>query len=248
MQNSLVPLDPDPTEWLSEDRIHFLQNSVSPAAKLLEDISLLDEVLIGWLISEVISDAADFTLDGPFCENISFNSFSLASIKQQYCENDELAKILLWSKSRWNHRLEVLYLNKQAKLDLVSCRLISLEDESLAFELYCRLKSGEDSFANLSMKYGSGKERFNGGLFPLQPLESFPKAMQSILRQLKPGDFIKPFKFRGKYSICQLAEWRPSSYDTHSQKQLLLWEFETWLLAMLPSLKRHLVLSSFSIF
>ncbi len=247
MTNSLVPLDPDPHEWLCERRIHYLQNSLSPSAQLLEDISFLDQVLFAWLLREVLADTNESTLSDSFFENTSFDSFSLSIIKSQFCDDDDLNRLLSWAKSRWEHRLEVLYLNNQSKLDLLRCRLITLENEYLAFEIYCRLKSEEESFENLSMKYGVGAERFNGGLYPLQPLQSFPKPMQSIIRKINPGDFIKPFKLGGRFAVFQLAEWHPSSFGIHSKKQLLLWELEDWLLAMLPSLKRHLELYSTSI-
>jgi len=243
MNSILAPLDPDPYEWLHEGRIHFLQNALSCTAPLLEDIGLLDNVLKAWLIRELLIDTDDFFADDHSFQDILPESLSSSFINSNLCDKKQLSRLLEWARQKWGHRLETLYLNNQAKLDLVSCKLITVSNSNLAFELYCRLKGGEDTFDNISIKYGSGPERFKGGLFPLQPLDSFPRSMQSTLRHMKPGDYIKPFKYRGSFAIFQLNEWRPSTYDSHAQNQLLLWELESWQLAIMPSLKKHLELS-----
>lgn len=243
MKSSLVPLDPDPHEWLHEGRIHFLQDSLSRTAPLLKDIGLLDQVLNAWLIRELLSGSDDFSLEDSTLLDVSTESLSSSLINSNLCDKKQLIRLLQWARKKWGHRLETLYLNNQAKLDLVSCKLITVSNSNLAFELYCRLKGGEDTFDNISIKYGSGPERFKGGLFPLQPLDSFPRSLQFTLRHMKPGEYIKPFKYRDSFAIFQLNEWRPSTFDSHAQNQLLLWELETWQLAIMPSLMQHLDLS-----
>ena len=244
MTSLLVPLDPDPSEWLHEGRMQFLKNSLGPSASLLENINLLDNVLNAWLTKEIIFDAVNLFPGMSHDQNISLESFSTSSLNNNFCGNQELSCLLHWCHQRWGHRLESLYLTNQSRLDLVSCRLITVKSDCLAFELYCRLKEHEDTFENLSAKYGVGAERFTGGLFPLQPLDTFPKSMHSMLRDMTPGDLIKPFKYKDSYAIFQLDKWCPSTFNSHTENQLLLWELESWQLAMLPSLKQHLELSS----
>ena len=186
MNSTLAPLDPDPHEWLHEGRIHFLQNSLSCTAPLLNDIGLLDKVLSAWLIRELLIDFDNFSAEDSLSKDISLESLTSSFIDSNLCDKKQLSCLLEWARKKWGHRLETLYLNNQVKLDLVSCKLITVSNSNLAFELYCRLKGGEDSFDNISIKYGSGPERFKGGLFPLQPLDSFPRSMQSTLRHMKP--------------------------------------------------------------
>ena len=93
-----------------------------------------------------------------------------------------------WSQSFWTHRLETIYLSKKNELDIVSCGLIRVKNQNLAFELYQRLKSQEASFDQLSWQFGEGPEKKQGGRFVQQRIKILPEPLRPLLRKLKAGD------------------------------------------------------------
>ena len=131
MNNTLMPLDPDPHEWLHEKRINFIKNSFNSCAYLLEDINLLDQVLNAWILKELIVEASNYSQHSLSAGNVSLESFSTSLINNNLCDDKQLSCLLQWAHQRWGHRLESLYLSKQAKLDLVSCKMITVKSNNL---------------------------------------------------------------------------------------------------------------------
>ena len=230
-------MQPDSQDWLTAQRIDFLTSKVDPISSLLQNSGLLDKVLFSWIDSEVISEV---------CANKS--SFLYDHDKSSIDKQDDLSsdcdttnsKIISWSKYHWGNKIETLYLQNKNRLDQLSCRLITVESSDFAYELYFRLLSEEDTFDNLVINYSIGKEKYQGGLFPRQSLDAFPKGLIPQLRSMKPGSLLKPFKYAKGFAILELKEWYHSTLDVSSEQQLLKWEYQSWKNYMVSELKTHL--------
>ena len=144
-------VDPDPLEWLTDERLYFLEKNLLLVLNFLDKANLYDNFVSKWVDLEV-ADEVQFSDDS----------------------SKETDKIIEWSRNHWNHKLETLYLQKKEELDSVGCRLLTLENKNFSFEIYHRLKAGEATFDELSMRFGIGPERFRGGRYDMQPLASFP--------------------------------------------------------------------------
>ena len=214
-EKSSLFIDPDPNSWLDEDRIRFLNYTLSPLFPFLKSTNLSDQVLIAWIGQEIEREADQY-------EFIYDKS------------------LLNWSYAQWGHRLEAMYLQNKTKLDKIDCRLLSVSDKNLSYELYHRLKANEESFDNLSLKHSIGPERFRGGRFENQSLSSFPKSLQPQLFSMEEGGILKPFAYNNGYSILLLDRRTPAEFDETTRENLLTLEFERWSEAMLPFLERHL--------
>ena len=133
-----------------------------------------------------------------------------------------------------------MYLQNKIKLDKIDCRLLSVSDKNLSYELYHRLKANEEGFDSILLKYSIGAEKFRGGRFENQSLSSFPKSLQSQLSSMEEGGILKPFAYNNGYSILVLDRRTPAEFDETTRENLLALEFERWSEAMLPFLERHL--------
>ena len=214
-------ISPDPDEWLIDERLTFIDQNFVSIFDLLRYADLLEGFIAAWIKSEIIKDV------------------EIAHSHASESLNDH-EKILLWCNSNWKHKLESLYLEKKEQLDTVDCRLLTVADKNLSFELYYRLNAGESNFDELSIRYGTGPERFRGGLFEKQPISTFPKFLRKVLQSSSPGELVKPFRSGDKFTILLLEKWSPAVFDTDSQNSLLLWEFKDWQQGIICSIRRRL--------
>ena len=214
-------INPDPDEWLSKERLEFVNEKILPIFDFLQSANLLNDILSAWVKFEVLKevDPSDSNTSKPL--------------------NDQ-EKLLYWCHVNWKHKLENLYLQKKDELDMVDCRLLNVSDKNLAFELFYRLKAGEASFDELSIRYGTGPERFRGGLYEKQPLSTFPKFLRKVLQSSSPGELVKPFRSGNKFTILLLEKWSAAVFDTETHNRLLLLEFKDWQQGIIVSIRRRL--------
>ena len=62
-----------------------------------------------------------------------------------------------WAKSNWNHLVNSLFLERKNSLDKRAVT-IRVQDKHLALELYYQVKEGEETFSDISFKYGKSPE------------------------------------------------------------------------------------------
>ena len=191
-------MDPAPEEWLSTARIDNLRYELGGAVPLMIQAGVLRSVLNCWIRREL----------GEMKDNSS------ASI--------------LWARNQWEHRLDGLFLQRKDWLDQASCRLLRVNQQGLALELYHRLLNEEETFDQLSQKFGVGPERFHGGLYKLQPLINFPGGLGHLLRKLKPGELTKPMRIGEQFVIVQLSDFVPALLGEDSTLKILDLELKLW--------------------
>ena len=97
-------LDPDPNIWLDNDRIRFLNYTLSPLFPFLQSTNLCYQVLRASIRKEIEREAEHF-------------------------ESIYDKPLLNWSNAQWGHRLETMYLQNKIKLDKIDCRLLSVSDK-----------------------------------------------------------------------------------------------------------------------
>ena len=104
-------------------------------------------------------------------------------------------------RDEWGHRLETLYLQRKNLLDQVSCSMLRVQNQHLATELFHRLISNEASFDELSWKYAEGPEKQYAGKYKSRRLLELPAGMVSLLKNMKPGETLKPRRLGSWYVI-----------------------------------------------
>lgn len=237
------PLDPDIYDWCSRSRIEQLESELGPALRLLLWSHQLPSLINSWvrriLVTEYLQNNCKWS-ESTKNKFLDEAHKTWASNHEEGivpgCQEADLSawylqeKILLsWSMEHWEHRLESIYLERKQELDFVSCSLLRVTDQYLAFELSQRLKSKESSFEQLSWQYGKGPERNQGGRFIRTRVANLPKPLQPLLRKLKPGEVLKPHRLGKWFVIMTLEELIPAQFDEETRSYLLLLELEIWL-------------------
>ena len=205
-------MDPAPEEWLTNVRIDNLRSELGDAVSLMSQAGVLQKVLSYWIRRELGET-----------------------------EDDPSASIS-WARSQWGHRLDGLFLQRKDWLDQASCRLLRVNQQGLALELYHRLLNEEATFVQLSQQFGVGPERFHGGLYKLQTLNRFSGGLGQLLRKLEPGELTKPIRMGKQFGIIQLTDFVPAIHGEASSLKLLELELQRWVDGM-NSYLESLVLS-----
>ena len=214
----------DPTDWLTSNRIDFLENKISPIRPLLIESNLFSKIIDKWIEFEINQEITELHLN---YEVLADHDPFISSL---FCstEDKSMKNILFYSWLWWNTRLESLYLSKKSSLDHISCRLLTVNDKNLAYELYMRLKEKEATFDHLSIMYGVGSERFRGGLLPSQSLSSFPPQIQKLLASMSPGQLIRPFPRGDNYCLLRLELRDLAEFNDDTKNRLLVIQFNEW--------------------
>ena len=200
-------LDPSPEEWLSTARFDSLKRELGGSVPLLGRAGVLEAVLQCWLRRELGE-----TDDNPTAP-------------------------IDWARNQWGHRLDSLFLQRKDCLDQASCRLLRVNQQGLALELYHRLLAQESTFEAVSQQYGVGPERFHGGKYKLQSLTSFPGNLGLLLRKLQPGELSKPLRIGEQFGIVQLTAFVPAVHGQSSEQRLLEMELQQWMDGMTSHLE-----------
>jgi len=224
MSSRPVSSDPDVFSWCDEARILSLRNEIGSALPLLVESNLIRTAVTFWTKRQVL-----FEFLPPEDYSVVLSDPTKAD-----------QALLSWARSVWGHRLENLYLAEKHHLDCVTCSLLRVKDQYLAFELFHRLKGEESSFDELSWKYGQGQERLRGGRFKNQRIQSIPEALHPIIRTMKEGSVSKPHKFSEWYGIIFLDNFSPAQFDEDTKNLLLKAELNKWLAKVVRELESHL--------
>ena len=217
-------LDPRPQEWFNEDRTRYIKTVVAAVAPLLRDSGHLRDILIFWIKDEV---SREYLFDLPSSQKTQTSASIDESSDKTLLDTIDF-NILKWSYSQWEHRLESLYLGQKDRLDNIRFKMIRVKNRELAFELFLRLKSGSNSFDELSIRYGEGPEKRNGGQCQPQSVDSMPETLKKLILRANPGDFIKPFSFGKHYAVVQFDHWEPAVLDSKTKNKLMSLEFSKW--------------------
>ena len=209
-QNSLP--DSDVHDWLTSARRKQLEHQFSQSIDLLCWSKLAKPVLTSWVRRELVCDSASYKKDN--------NVLNFP---------DQVEQILIdWSYDKWGQRLESMYLENKSNLDQVSCSLLRVKNQNLAFELYHRLKSKESTFEELSWSFGEGDERHHGGRFNKKRMQAISPSLHPLLKKLRPGEVLKPHRIADWYVILSLDELVPAQFDERTKSFILKCELNEW--------------------
>ena len=212
------PIDPDVYDWLDAERLEDLFKKFDLIYDLLYPAGLLRQALIAWTRQQLLlqlNASADLLVDPKASEML----------------------LMSWAEELWSHRLETLYLEQKNELDFVTCSLIRVKNQFLAFELFQRLKSDEASFEELSWQFGQGEERKYGGRFLKKRMQAIPPAFHSLIKKMRPGEVLKPHRLGDWFVVMSLEEHIPSQFDKETQRLLLKCELNSWISSVVSHLE-----------
>lgn len=202
------------TDWITSEKISkFVDYFGSNSLSFLDKNDFLRKVALIWIKNELVND---ILIENPHIQAIPDHKFS----------HEDILKA--WIKYHCDHKLESLYLSRKHLLDRVTCSLIRVKNNHLAFEIYHRLKEKEYSFEYLSWTYAEGIEKRNGGKFINSRMQSLPPALPPLLLKMKPGEVLKPHTLGDWFAVLILDKFDPAQFDSDTKDILLDDELNSW--------------------
>ncbi len=138
-------------------------------------------------------------------------------------------KIERFKAATWGAKLESYFLTHKSKLDKVVYSLLRTTGQEVATELYFRIESGEQTFAELAREYSQGAEAQTGGLLgPIELTQPHP-TLAKMLSVSQPGQLWSPIQLGEWFVIVRLEKFIPAVLDDVMRQQLLNGLFEGWI-------------------
>ena len=219
-------ITPTPDEWVTSILYDEIISFLTPLHFLPNNSPLISSLLSQWIEYQLTQSSSPTSDDfSSFLQSSGLPPVDCDFIPASSSPN---FKILEWSFFQWGHRLETLYLSRKEELDTFTARLLSVDDQNLAYELYLRLKEAEADFSTLSIQYGTGPEKYRGGLLKAQSVSSLPPHLKKLVQSMHKGSFLKPFPYAKGYAVLQLEELNPALFDLSTKVKLLNLEFADW--------------------
>jgi parvulin-like peptidyl-prolyl isomerase len=217
--------------------------SSSDIVPLLTQYQLLPQ-----LIREVLTDQAIAAVVLPEDETIAAceafyeaQQITDPQVRQQWFQQTGLTEQTLvqlatrplrlqrFKEQQWGHVIESDFLMQKSQLDQVVYSLLRCQNPEIAQELYFRIQSEEESFAELAAAYSEGPEAETQGLIGPVPLVQAHPALIDKLRQGHVGQLFPPIQIDGWLVLVRLEKHITAQINDATKQQLLDQRFEGWL-------------------
>jgi parvulin-like peptidyl-prolyl isomerase len=143
-------------------------------------------------------------------------------------------KLQKFKQAGWGDRVAEYFQLVQPQLHRVTYSILLVEDGLLAQELFFRIQSGEQSFAELAIEYSQDETAAKGGLIgPILTKNVAPELIQ-VLSQLTPGGLSPLFQLGHYYGFIRLNQIISPQLDENLAQVLLDELFDHWLQTQLP--------------
>lgn len=204
----------------------------------LQTWKLLPELLRKIAIEDTIEQVADLESIDLNYTSVEFDqllieikkspAFKGMNVSQLSAITERELKLYKFKQGKWGDRVETYFKSQESGLDSVVISILQVGDVSLAQELFFRIESGEESFAEIAMDYSQGKYAGNGGTVgPLLVRELSP-LIANIVTQLQPGKLSPLFEIDGYYTLFRLDQLSPAQLNEQMKIFLIDELFNTW--------------------
>jgi hypothetical protein len=200
---------------------------------------LLQELIIDRAIVTITCDAKELLqAQQQFCTShrisetelepwlLKNHNISVALFKQQIQRTLKLEK---YKQQTWAGKLESYFLTCKAQLDQVTYSLLRLQDFAMAQEIFFRIQSGEQTFADAAKEFSQGTEAQTGGLIGPTPISQPHPTIATRLKSAAPGEVLPPIKLGEWAVILRLEAYVSAQFDQETQQKLLENLFQKWL-------------------
>jgi parvulin-like peptidyl-prolyl isomerase len=134
-----------------------------------------------------------------------------------------------FKQAGWGHKVSSYYQTIQHHLYRVSYSILQVEDGLLAQELFFRIQSGEQSFAELAVQYSQADSAKRGGTIGPILSREIPAELGQILQKLSPSELSPLFRLDNYYGFIRLNEVLAPKLDENMHQVLLDELFDSWI-------------------
>ncbi len=225
-------------------QIGDVQIACSQVLAQLQDSPLLPQLLQEIATEELIDRiAAELQLDltpiQPEFEQLSAQlagiiTFQGMNATQIAAITTRTLKLQKFKQAGWGNRVGEYFQLVQPQLHRVTYSILLVADGLLAQELFFRIQSGEQSFAELATEYSQDETAANGGLIgPILTKNVAPEIIQ-VLSQLTPGGLSPLFQLGDYYGFIRLDRIISPQLDEYLTQVLLDELCDNWIQTQLP--------------
>ena len=144
-------------------------------------------------------------------------------------------KLQKFKQAGWGHKVSSYYEIVKDRFQQVSYSILLVEDCLIAQELFFRVQSCEQPFADLAIEYSQDRSAKNGGSIGSIFLKEADPNIVGILDRLNPGELSTLFQLDGYYGFIRLNEMKLPQLDENMHQFLLDELFEDWLQTQLAT-------------
>ncbi len=137
-------------------------------------------------------------------------------------------RIKKWQYERFAEEVEIRFLERKLELDRVVYSLLRVKDQETAYELYFRIKQGEENFSGLAEKYSLGQEQKTFGLIGPVSLAAGHPELAAKLRISSNGQLWPPFPVGDVWVVLRFEKLLPAQLNEEMRKQMLEELFQVW--------------------
>jgi parvulin-like peptidyl-prolyl isomerase len=210
-----------------------LQNSPL-LPKLLREITIEETIDLIAAEFQVDLKATPTELDLLSAQVTGIPSFQGMNPDQIAAITTRTIKFQKFKQAGWGHQISAYYETVEHQLQRVTYSILQVDDGALAQELFFRIESGEQSFAELAIEYSQDELASKGGLVGPVLISEVPPIVAQILSQLKPGGLSPLFQVGNYYGFIRLNQLVPPQLDETMYQLLLDRLFDIWIQTQLP--------------
>ncbi len=202
---------------------------------------LLREMVIDELIDRVASEnKIDLTpnqaeFDRLYEQVTEISPFQGMNTEQLATITARTLKLHKFKQAGWGHKISSYYPTVQHQLYRVSYSIFQAQDGLLAQEVFFRIQSGEQSFAQLAIEYSIDPSAPRGGNIGPIMIREIPPAIAQVLDKLSPGELSPLFQLDRNYGFIRLNELIKPQLDEGTHQALIDELFENWIQAQIAT-------------
>jgi parvulin-like peptidyl-prolyl isomerase len=163
------------------------------------------------------------------------HTFEGMNVSQLSAIAERELKLQKFKQGKWGSAIEAYFQNQQSGLDSITFSVLQIADGAHAQELFFRIESGSESFAEIAIDYSQGNYAENGGSVGPLLLRELPLPIEQIISQLQPGQLSTLFQIDNYYTLFRLDELSPAQLDDRMERFLIDELFTNWVNVELPN-------------
>jgi parvulin-like peptidyl-prolyl isomerase len=144
-------------------------------------------------------------------------------------------KLHKFKQGKWGGEVDAYFHTQKSGLDSITFSIWQVADAAHARELFFRIESGDNSFAEIAIDYSQGRYANNGGSVEPLLLRELPPPIAQIISQLQPGQLSTLFQIDNYYTLFRLDELSPAQLDDQMERFLIDELFTNWVNIKLPN-------------
>jgi len=203
----------------------------------LEDYGWLPQLVREWVIDRAIAPIPCTVME--LAESLGQDPDRLNLADPANRQALRQLRIAKFKAQHWQDQLPNYFERRRSQLDLVEYSLLRLpvnqgqdpeaQQAELVRELFDRIQSGADSFADIVRRYSHGSEVQRGGLVGPVEMGALHPDLAALLTLEQVGHLSEPVKIGDWWVITRLEAYKPAQFDKQTQQRLMEELFSAWI-------------------